>query len=81
MDEALFLEDLRAALHRAWEEGVEPAALRLHPATRIHVADPALGLDPLGASEIDAVDAVPVEIDPLVPVGEAVVRPQPARGA
>lgn len=80
-DGELFLEDLQAALHRSWEEGVEPVALRLHPATVIHVADPALGLDPLGASEIDAVDAIPVEIDPLVAVGEVGVRPRPTRGA
>jgi hypothetical protein len=78
-DGAIFLEDLQAALHRSWEEGVEPVALLLHPATVIHVSDPALGLDPLGASELDAIDAVPIEIDPLVAVGEVAVRPRPGR--
>lgn len=73
-DGALFLEDLQAAIHRAWEDGVEPVALLLHPATVIHVSDPALGLDPLGASEIDAIDTVPIEIDPLVAVGEVGIR-------
>ncbi|MGI9116883.1 MAG: hypothetical protein ACR2JV_04515 [Gaiellales bacterium] len=73
-DGALFLEDLQAAVHRAFEEGREPVALRLHPATVIHVADPALGLDPLGASEIDAIDTMPIEIDPLVDVGCVEIR-------
>ena len=73
-DGALFLDDLQSAIHRAWEDGVEPVALRLHPATVIHVADPALGLDPLGASEIDAIDTVPIEIDPLIAVGEIGIR-------
>jgi hypothetical protein len=73
-DGELFLEDLQAAIHRAFEEGREPAALLLHPATVIHVSDPALGLEPLGASEIDAIDTVPIEIDPLVAVGEVGIR-------
>lgn len=74
MAEGLLLEDLQAALHAAYEEGREPVAIRLHPATRVHVADPALGLEPLGASEIDAVDGTPVEIDPLVEPGEVAIR-------
>ena len=61
-DGELFLEDLQAAIHHAFEEGIEPAALLLHPSTVIHVSDPALGLEPLGASEIDAIDTVPIEI-------------------
>ena len=59
-DGELFLEDLQAAIHRAFEEGIEPAALLLHPSTVIHVSDPTLGLEPLGASEIDAIDTVPI---------------------
>ena len=80
-DGELFLEDLQAAIHRAFEEGIEPAALLLHPSTVIHVSDPALGLEPLGASEIDAIDTVPIEIDPMLPVGEIGVRERtPPRG-
>lgn len=79
-DGELFLEDLQAAIHRAFEEGREPVALRLHPATVIHVADPALGLDPLGASEIDAIDTMPIEIDPLVEIGGIEVRERPPAG-
>ena len=80
-DGELFLEDLQAAIHHAFEEGIEPAALLLHPSTVIHVSDPALGLGPLGASEIDAIDTVPIEIDPLLPVGEIGVRERtPPRG-
>ena len=74
MDGELFLEDLQAAVHRAYEEGREPVAIRLHPATVIHVADPALGLEPLGASEFDAIDTIPIEIDPTVEVGEVGIR-------
>ena len=70
----LSLEDLQAAVHRAFEEGGEPVAIRLHPNTEIHVADPALGLEPLGASEFDAIDTIPIEIDPTVEVGEIAVR-------
>lgn len=73
-DAELFLEDLQSAIHRAFEEGREPAALLLHPATVIHVSDPALGLPPLGASEIDAIDTVPIEIDPFQEIGEIGVR-------
>jgi len=40
----------------------------------IHVSDPALGLEPLGASEFDAIDGLPIEIDPMVEVGEVAVR-------
>lgn len=74
MSDAIFLEDIQAAVHAAFEEGREPVAIRLHPATCIHIADPALGLDPLGASEMDAVDGLPIEIDPLVEVGMVDVR-------
>ncbi|MEI6625954.1 MAG: hypothetical protein WCO40_06390 [Thermoleophilia bacterium] len=73
-DDALSLEDLQAAIHHAFEEGREPVALLLHPATVIHVADPALGLEPLGASELDAIDGLPIEMDPLVEIGEVGVR-------
>ncbi len=73
-DDALSLEDLQAAIHHAFEEGREPVALLLHPATVIHVSDPALGLEPLGASELDAIDGLPIEMDPLVEVGEVAVR-------
>ena len=73
-DDALSLEDLQAAIHYAFEEGREPVALLLHPATVIHVSDPALGLEPLGASELDAIDGLPIEIDALVEVGEVAVR-------
>jgi hypothetical protein len=72
--EALSLEDLQAAIHSAFEDGREPVALLLHPATVIHVSDPALGLEPLGASEFDAIDGLPIEIDPMVEVGEVAVR-------
>lgn len=74
MSDAIFLEDIQAAVQAAFEEGREPVAIRLHPGTRIHVADPALGLDPLGASEMDAVDGLPIEMDPLVDVGAVDVR-------
>ena len=73
-DGELFLEDLQGAIHRAFEEGREPVALLLHPATVIHVSDPALGLEPLGASEIDAIDTMPIEIDPLQEIGEIGIR-------
>jgi len=73
-DGELFLEDLQGAIHRAFEEGREPVALLLHPATVIHVSDPALGLEPLGASEIDAIDTMPIEIDPMQEVGEIGIR-------
>lgn len=73
-DGELFLEDLQGAIHRAFEEGREPVALLLHPATVIHVSDPALGLEPLGASEIDAIDTMPIEIDPMQQVGEIGIR-------
>lgn len=73
-EDALSLDDLQAAIHAAFEEGREPVALVLHPATVIHVADPALGLEPLGASELDAIDGLPIEIDPLLEVGEIAVR-------
>jgi len=73
-DNELFLEDLQNAIHRAFEEGQEPVALLLHPATVIHVSDPALGLEPLGASEIDAIDTMPIEIDPLLEIGEIGIR-------
>ena len=80
-DGELFLEDLQAAIHHAFEEGIEPAALLLHPSTVIHVSDPALGLEPLGASEIDAIDTVPIEIHPMLPAGEIAVRERtPPRG-
>lgn len=72
--EALSLEDLQAAIHSAFENGREPVALLLHPATVIHVSDPALGLEPLGASELDAIDGLPIEIDPMLEVGEVGVR-------
>ena len=72
--EALSLEDLQAAIHRAFEDGREPVSLLLHPATVIHVSDPALGLEPLGASELDAIDGLPIEIDPMLEVGEVGVR-------
>ena len=72
--DALSLEDLQAAIHHAFEGGREPVALLLHPATVIHVSDPALGLEPLGASEFDAIDGLPIEIDPTVEVGEVAVR-------
>ena len=55
-------------------------AIRLHPATLIHVSDPALGLDPLGASELDAFDGLPIEIDPLVEVGAVAIRERGAEG-
>lgn len=74
MSDAIILDDIQAAVHAAFEDGREPVAIALHPATCIHVADPALGLDPLGASEMDAVDGLPVVIDPLVDVGAVVVR-------
>ena len=74
MADELFLEDLQAAVHRSFEEGHEPTAIRLHPATVIHIADPALGLDPLGASEFDAIDTIPIEIDPTLDVGEIALR-------
>ncbi len=74
VDGEFFLEDLQGAIHRAFEEGREPAAIVLHPSAVIHVSDPALGLEPLGASEIDAVDTVPVELDPLQELGEVGVR-------
>lgn len=74
MSDAIFLEDIQAAVQAAFEDGREPVAIRLHPATRIHVADPALGLDPLGASEMDAVDGLPIEMDPLVDAGAVDVR-------
>ena len=73
-DGSIFLEDIQAAVHEAFAEGCEPVAIALHPATGIHVSDPALGLPPLGASEMDAVDGLPIEIDPLIAVGEIVVR-------
>lgn len=73
-DGVFFLEDLQGAIHRAFEEGKDPAALLLHPAAVIHVSDPALGLEPLGASEIDAIDTVPIEIDPLQDLDEIGVR-------
>lgn len=72
--EALSLEELQAAIHCAFEDGREPVALLLHPATVIHVSDPALGLEPLGASEFDAIDGLPVEIDPMIEIGEVGVR-------
>lgn len=74
MAEPIFLDDLQAAVHAAFHEGREPIAIRLHPATLIHVSDPTLGLDPLGASELDAFDGLPVEIDPLMEVGGVGVR-------
>ena len=76
-DGELFLEDLQDAIHRAFEEGREPVALLLHPATVIHVSDPALGLEPLGASEIDAIDTMPIEIDPLQEIGAIGIRERP----
>ncbi len=72
--EAVSLDDLQAAIHVAFEDGREPVALLLHPATVIHVSDPALGLEPLGASELDAIDGLPIEIDPMVEIGEVGVR-------
>lgn len=80
-DGELFLEDLQAAIHRAFEEGREPIALLLHPATVIHVSDPALGLEPLGASELDAIDTMPIEIDPLQEIGAIGIRERPSPGA
>jgi hypothetical protein len=80
-DGELFLEDLQGAIHRAFEEGREPVALLLHPATVIHVSDPALGLEPLGASELDAIDTMPIEIDPLQEVGAIGIRERQAPGA
>ncbi len=61
-------------MHEAFADGREPVAIALHPATGIHVSDPALGLPPLGASEMDAVDGLPIEIDPLLSVGEVAIR-------
>ncbi len=80
MDGAIALEDLQAAIHAAYHGGREPVAIRLHPATLIHVSDPALGLEPLGASELDAFDGLPIEIDPLVEIGAVAIRERPAQG-
>ncbi len=80
MDGAIALEDLQAAVHAAYHEDREPVAIRLHPATLIHVSDPALGLDPLGASELDAFDGLPIEIDPMVDIGAVGIRERSAPG-
>ncbi|MEY4227359.1 MAG: hypothetical protein RL190_2116 [Actinomycetota bacterium] len=80
MDGAIALEDLQAAIHAAYHEDREPVAIRLHPATLIHVSDPALGLEPLGASELDAFDGLPIEIDPLVAIGAVAIRERLAEG-
>ena len=80
MDGAIGLEDLQAAVHAAYHEDREPMAIRLHPATLIHVSDPALGLEPLGASELDAFDGLPIELDPVVEVGAVAIRERTAAG-
>ena len=49
-------------------------ALVLHPDTEVHVADPALGLPPLRADEMDAVDALPVVVDAAVAPGAVELR-------
>ncbi len=74
MTDLLQLEDVQAALHQAFEAGREPVGIALHPGTAIHVSDPALGLPPLMASEIDAIDGLPILIDPFVEIGEIDVR-------
>jgi hypothetical protein len=71
------IEDLQAALHQAFGDGIEPAGIALHPSHEIHVSDPALGLPPLLADQIDAIDGIPVVIDPTLALGEIEVR---ARG-
>ena len=65
----LGLADLRDAVQDALAAGRRPVAYRLNPATEIHVADPALGLPPLRADEMDALDALPVVLDAGVPPG------------
>jgi hypothetical protein len=71
------IEDLQAAVHEAFAEGIEPVAVALNPGHEIHVADPALGLPPLKADEMDAIDGIPIVVDPLLALGEIEVR---ARG-
>jgi hypothetical protein len=70
----LDLAALRRAVEEAVEAGVQPRAIVLNPATEVHVADPSLGLPPLRADEMDALDALPVEVDPLVPRGAVQLR-------
>jgi hypothetical protein len=70
----LELADLRLALEEAVAAGRHPVALLLHPATEVHVADPALGLPPLRADEMDALDALPVVVDPCVEPGRIEFR-------
>ena len=74
MSAGLDLASLRRAVEEAVEAGVQPLAIVLNPATEVHVADPALGLPPLRADEMDALDALPVEVDPLVPRGAVQLR-------
>lgn len=70
----LELADLRRAVDEAAAAGRLPVAFVLHPDTEVHVADPVLGLPPLRADEMDAVDALPVVVDPDVPPGEVQLR-------
>jgi hypothetical protein len=70
----LELDDLRRAVEEAAADGRMPLAFVLHPETEVHVADPALGLPPLRADEMDAVDALPVEVDAAVPRGVVQLR-------
>lgn len=74
MSAGLDLAALRRAVDEAVEAGVEPRAIVLNPATEVHVADPVLGLPPLRADEMDALDALPVEVDPRVPRGVVELR-------
>jgi hypothetical protein len=70
----LELADLRRAVEEAAAAGRCPVALVLHPDTEVHVADPALGLPPLRADEMDAVDALPVVVDAAVAPGAVELR-------
>jgi hypothetical protein len=70
----LELADLRRAVAEAAAAGRMPVAFVLHPATELHVADPALGLPPLRADEVDAVDGLPVVVDPRVDPGVVELR-------
>ncbi len=72
------MDELRAAVADRLARGEAVAAILLHPATTVDVADPALGLPPLAATEIDRVDGLPVVLDELVEQ-DAVVFRAPAR--
>lgn len=72
------MADVRAAIAARLAAGEPFDAIVLHPGAAVHVADPALGLPPLVAAEIDRLDGLPVVLDELAD-REAVAFRTPAR--